>query len=121
MDNPNLGVETLKQVALDAVNVVEEVAEAAGDGVQLTDAIVVFNNLGRIQRVAANAKQALAELKDLTPDETSDVVEHVVANSNLDDDGAEGKIKRALRLVARAHRVADDAIDLVGDAKAIFA
>ena len=121
MDKPALGVATLKQVATDAVNVAHELIDAAKDGVQLTDTVVIFSNLGTIQNVAKNAKQALAELKDLTPAETADVVEHVIANTDLDDDGTEAKIKASLRLVSRAHRLVNDAIDLVGDAKDLFA
>ncbi len=120
MENPSLGVAKLKQVATDAVNVAKDLIDAAKDGVQLTDTIVVFQNLGTINSIAKNAKAALAELKDLTPDETSDVVEHVIANTSLDAEGAEAKIKASLRIVARAHRLIDGAIDLVNDAKDIF-
>ncbi len=116
-----LGIENLKEVATDAVIVAQDLVDAAKDGIQLTDAIVVFKDLGKIQSIATKAKQALAELRDLDPDESSAVVEHVVAVVGLDDFGAEAKIKGSLRLVARAHRSIAEAVDIVGDARDLFA
>lgn len=116
----NLGVDALKTTLVDAVLVTEDLIDAGKDGIQVTDALVIFKDLGKIQDVAKNAKQALAEFRDLTPDESEEVVEHVVANTNLSEDGAEGKIKKALRLAARAHRITVEAIDLVDDAKDLF-
>lgn len=121
MEN-TLGIESLKVVCSDALIVAQDLIDAAKDGIQISDAFVVFNNLSKIQRVAANAKQALAELKDLTPAESSELVEYVAIAANLDDnDRVERQIKGSLRLVARAHRTVAEAVDIVGDAQALFA
>lgn len=115
-----LGIENLKAVATDATIIAQDLVDAAKDGVQLTDTVVIFKDLGKIQNVASKAKQALAEIKDLEPDETAELVEHVVAATGLADYGAAAKIKGSLRLVARAHRLVAEAIDIVQDTRELF-
>lgn len=117
-----LGTTILKSVAADAVEIAQQLIDAGKDGIQLSDTVVVFTNLGKFQNVASNAKQALAELKDLTPDETEEVVEYVAARANLSDtDRVERQIKGSLRLVARTHRTVVEAVDIVADAQELFA
>jgi len=116
-----LGIENLKIVATDAITVAQELVDASKDGIQLTDTYVVFKNLGKLQSVASHAKQALAEIKDLSPSESAELSEHVIAAANLDDDtNTERLIRGSLRLAARAHRTIAEAVDIVGDAKELF-
>lgn len=118
----NLGIDNLKLVCTDAIIVAQDLVDAAKDGIQITDAVVVFKDLGKIQSVASHAKQALAELKDLSPDESAELAEHVSATAGLDDDvNVERLIKGSLRLAARAHRVVAEAVDIVNDAKDLYA
>ena len=116
----NLGIENLKIVATDAIIVAQDLIDAAKDGIQLTDTFVIFKNLSKIQSVANHAKQALVEIKDLSPEESTELADHVAAVAGLDDEGVERKIKGSLRLAARAHRVVADAVDIVGDAQELF-
>jgi len=117
-----LGIDNLTTVATNAVVVANDLVDAAKDGIQLSDTLIIFKDLGKIQEIANKAKQALAELKDLSPDETDALVTHV--NQVIDTEGQTvtiQKIKGSLRLVARSHRAVAEAIDIVAGAKELFA
>lgn len=117
----SLGIDALVDLAVDAIEVGREVAPALRDGLQLTDTFVVINNFGRLQRVGKNAKQAWAEIKDLTGQEAEQAAMEISVRAHLDNDGTVlRKVGTALRLAARTYRQVETTIDLVEDWKELF-
>lgn len=122
MSNVNeLGTESIIEVAVGALEVGADLAAALKDGVQLSDAFVILQDLPKLSRIGANAKQAWAELKDLTGQEADDAVTQIAIRANLPDDGtALAKIGKALRLVSRTYRQVENTIALVEDWGELF-
>jgi hypothetical protein len=109
-----LGFDTLVEVCVDVVATGRDIQAAASDGIQFTDAFVIVQDFGKIDYVGKHAAQALAELKDLTPDEADQAQSIIAQRTGLPDDASlMGKVRKSLRLAARTYRLATDAVDLV--------
>lgn len=120
MGTDKLGIDNLVDVAVDAITLGKEVAEATKDGVQLTDSLVIIGNFDRISRLGKQYKQAYAELRDLTPAEAEQAAMEISVRAHLENDGNVLKTAGvALKLAARTYRHVDNTIDLVEDWKAL--
>jgi hypothetical protein len=118
MGTEKLGIDNLVDVAVDAIQLGKEVAEATKDGVQLTDSLVIIGNFDRIGRLGKQYKQAYAELRDLTPGEAEKAAMEISVRARLENDGTVlAKASVALKLAARTYRHVENTVDLVEDWK----
>lgn len=123
MGNESLGIDNLVSISIDAIKVTQDVKEALKDGFQpLKDVpAIAFNDFGKLQNISAKAKSAWAEIKDLDPEEIETFEERVADGAGIPNEGVYGKVRVALRLSARVYRVVDECVDIVHDAKELFA
>lgn len=115
-----LGIENLKIALGNLVKSGVDVAVAVSDGLQGRDIIVVWDNWDELNQVYAVKDQAIAEFKDLDPQETMEVVEHLATEFDIPNDEVEDRIERGARWVARGYRLYLDVQDWALDAKPIF-
>lgn len=116
-----LGIENLVSVGIDAALVAKDIKKQLADGFQFQDVVTIgFGNFARIKNVADKAKTALAEIKDLTPEELELFEERVADGAGIPNEGVAGKVRKSIRLAARVYRLVDDAIDIVHDGADIF-
>jgi hypothetical protein len=105
--------------ALTAVLVsAKTLGSALSDGFQLTDLAALLGVVPDVKTVVQNGQAALADLADLTPEESRAVAAQVSANAGLPLTGVLGKIPRGLELLALTHQEVADDLDLVADWKA---
>lgn len=121
MQNEKLGIDNLKSLGVSAVRATQTITETLKDGFQITDLFAVVGTVGDIQNVGAKATQAWEEIKDLSPAEIEELEQYIGQEADLPTDGLIGKVRTALRLVARAYRLILDGQDIFEDARAIFA
>lgn len=117
------GIDNLVDIAVDAIQVGQDVAKQLEDGFQiLTDVpIIVFKDFSKIQNIASKAKSVGKELGDLTPDEIEDFELRVSTRTNLPATGIVIKVRGALRLIARGYRVGIEIADIYEDTRDLFA
>lgn len=105
-----LGYQELADVLNNTLTVAADVREALKDGLQVTDALVIWKNFPLLREVYEEGKEALQQLTDLTPDEAEKVIALIDKNPNLPADQLFTKIKTALRLLGRTYRLVDNLI-----------
>ena len=116
-----LGIENLVAVSIDSVKVARAVGTALKDGVQLSDAFVVMNQIPAVQHIATIAPTAFKEIRDLTPDEAAEAAKRISDGTGLPNDATLwGKVRSALALSARTYKVVDDAITVGHEWKNLF-
>lgn len=117
------GIDNLVDIAVDAIQVGQDVATQLEDGFQiLTDVpIIVFKDFSRIQNIASKAKMIGKEISDLTPAEIEDFELRVSTRTNLPQSGIVTKVRGSLRLIARGYRVGIEIADIYEDTRDLFA
>lgn len=116
-----LGIENLVAVAVDSVKVARAVGGALKDGVQLTDAFTIMNQIPAVQHIAAIAPTAFREIRDLTTEEAAQAAQRIADGTGLPNDATLwGKVRSALALSARTYKVVDDAITVGHEWKNLF-
>lgn len=111
------------QKIADTLNILLELASdikaALADGLQVTDALVIWQNFPELQKVYREGKEAIREFIDLTPDEAEEVIRQISNNQDIPQDKVFDAIKAAFRLLGRTYRIIDNLInegkDLVED------
>lgn len=107
-----LGINALSDTAVSALRIGKRLAEAARDGVQYTDIFALAGAYPDISVVASSARQALRELRDLTPDEAQDFTRTVADRADLPyDDTSFGKIRQGIALCADTYEFIADTYD----------
>lgn len=106
-----LGYQQLADVLNNTLTVAADVREALKDGLQVTDALVIWKNFPILREVYEEGKTALKQLTDLSPEEAEQVVALIEKNPNLPADELFNKIKIALRLLGRTYRLVDNLIE----------
>ncbi len=121
--NNTLGIDNLVDVAVDAIQVGQDVKAQLADGFQiLTDVpVIVFKDFAKIQNIAAKAKTAGQEIADLSPAEIEDFEARVSARTNLPASEVVVKVRGSLRLIARGYRVGLEIADIYQDTRDLFA
>ncbi len=112
-----LGFDEVVDTLCDAVEAGEQLYLAAKDGFQIGDIATLLTVAPKAQEIARDGKTAYAQFVDLNPDESDEAVEKIATRLNLAQSGIRSKIQTGLRLVTRAYRQVDQAIELVGDFK----
>lgn len=117
------GIDNLVDIAVDAIQVGQDVQAQLADGFQiLVDVpVIVFKDFAKIQNIATKAKLAGQEISDLTPSEIEDFEARVSARTNLPATGLVTKVRGSLRLVARGYRVGLEIADIYEDTRDLFA
>jgi hypothetical protein len=118
-----IGIDNLVDVAVDAIQVGQDIATQLEDGFQiLTDVpVIVFKDFSKIQNIASKAKAVAKELGDLTPDEIEDFELRVSTRTNLPQSGIVTKVRGSIRLIARGYRVGTEIADIYEDTRDLFA
>lgn len=91
-----LGVENLKKFVKFSLDLTEQIAESTADGWQWTDALAFLDELITIPNVVKSWKDVSAELKELTPEERTELHEYVVGEFDLPNDRVEQFVEAAL-------------------------
>jgi len=122
MASQKLGIDNLVAVGIDAILVGKDMKAQFADGFQLLPDLsaIAFKDFGKIQNVASKAKQAWEEIKDLSPDEIEDFEVRVSEGASIPNEGVFGKVRKGLRIGARAYRLGTEAVDLFEDARDLF-
>lgn len=107
------GINFLVTALVAVFSSARDLHKALADGFQLTDLAALLGVIPNVQLVVANGQEALADLADLTPDESSEVARLVSEQTDFPAEGILGKVPRALELLARAHHEVADDIALV--------
>lgn len=99
-----LGVDQIVDELVDAIQVGEKIAAAVADGVQVTDALVLWSEYPRLKELYEDAPEAWAQLKDLDGDEAQDAAQQVADRVGMPRSEVTKKIVASLSLLARTYR-----------------
>lgn len=108
-----LGFDEVVDTLSDAITVVEKVESALADGVGLSDIGTLFEITPRLNEIKNDAPLFAAQFEDLTPDESAQVSEALIARHGGDGSKIVDKALLALHLSARWHDATKNVIGLV--------
>lgn len=113
----SLGIDRLTATLVDAIIVGKDLELSLGDGIQTSDAFVLVASLPRLKNIVTNARPALKELADLSPDEAAMLEERILAQTGILTDGRPIIViaRDAMHLCVRTYRLAKDVKYLVDD------
>lgn len=95
-----LGIESLKTVAKFGIELGEKAADALADGkVSATEAFGFLPTLMAIPGILAQKDDVVAEFKDLTSEERSELNAFIAAEFDIANDALESKIEKGLSAV----------------------
>lgn len=88
-----LGVDNVKKVAGLIVDVANQCVDSFKDGFHAIDLTSFFDEAIAIAGAKGSFKEFVPELKDLTKEEIAEVVKHVQAKLDIENDKAEALVK----------------------------
>lgn len=109
-NSKNLGIEEVVDTLSDAIRLFDRVDSVLADGIQFMDAMVILSEFPTLQELYNDRKLFLAELKDLSAEESTLVYEQVAANTGAQKGKIAARAKAALDFAADAYALVDDTI-----------
>lgn len=109
-NSKNLGIEEVVDTLSDAIRLFDRVDTVLADGIQFMDAMVILSEFPTLQELYNDRKLFLAELKDLSAEESTLVYEQVAANTGAHKGKIAARAKAALDFAADAYALVDDTI-----------
>ncbi len=98
-----LGFDELVDTAADVVELTVKVVDAVKDGIQLNDAFLLLAEAKNIEEIVRDAPKALAELKDLTPDEAELASGALADRLNADPGSVIDIVEQSINLLTRGY------------------
>lgn len=108
-----LGFDEVVDTLDDALIVVEKVHDAVADGIGLTDIGTLIEITPRLNEIRQDVDTFASQFADLTPEESEEVAQQLVARRGGSADKIVQKALDALVLAARWHDVGTQVVDLV--------
>ncbi len=93
-----LGIAKLKLLFVSILSVGTNIAQALSDGAQFNDVFVVVKEWPNINTIIAQAPGGWQELKDLDPQEATQLTDFIAQEFDIPNDRVEAQIENALRL-----------------------
>ncbi len=105
MENQNLGIEALVSTAVDILNTAEKVAEAATDGIGVTDIYTLLTVAPALNRIRKSGRAALEELLDLSVEESREAAVQIGQRTGMPQTGIIAKVNEAFTILVNAYAV----------------
>lgn len=103
----NLGTDAVVEIFVDAIQVADRFEKALADGFQFLDLMQILAVFPTLQEMYTDRKVFLAELIDLTPEESVQVLAQVSAKTGLIEGTVKEKAIAALDLINEAYALID--------------
>jgi hypothetical protein len=104
--NKNLGINELVDTCVDAIDVADALVETFADGFQWQDTATLLGISPKIAEIASDAKEALDELLDLTPEEAEEAANLIAVRAKLPEGPVEGildEVREAMFLIVEIY------------------
>ncbi len=101
----NLGTENLVNTAVDILNTAQSVANAASDGIGVTDLVTLLQVAPALNRIRKTGRPAIEELLDLSVEESREVVAQIAFRTGNPQTGLLQKVNEAFTLLANTYTV----------------
>ena len=106
------GIEILKKAVKTGLNLGHQIVTAGEDGFQWTDAFGFIDDVQAVAGVVKDGKEIVAELKDLTDEERTELYDYIQNEFDIPDDKIEGVIEDSLA-------ISFSIVSLIGKIKAL--
>jgi hypothetical protein len=124
MQLQKLGFDEVVDTLADVLEVIEQIHVAVRDGIQITDAGILFSIAPKVMEIRRDWDVFTAQLADLSPAESDDVAHELGLRLGRSTDGIVKNALEGLRLVSEWHLFVSDGIDLgartIAFGKALF-
>jgi len=101
----NLGTENLVNTAVDILNTAQSVANAAADGIGVTDLVTLLQVAPALNRIRKTGRPAIEELLDLSVEESREAVAQIAFRTGNPQTGLLAKVNEAFTLLANTYNV----------------
>jgi hypothetical protein len=105
MADNKLGITELVDTAVDIIEGTDALVTAFSDGIQITDAAVLFSIAPKVQEIAKDGRRAVDELLDLTPDEADEAAFEIARRTGKNPNGIINRVNEGFALCARTYRL----------------
>ena len=119
LEGQDLGVETLKNVTTDIFKIAA-VATSLAKEFSYDKLFAMLEVFGRYENFSATAGKAVAEIKDLDPEEAQEVYNHATAVFDIEDNQKEAKFERLFYLPVLSYKEVLETRDAVRDVRNIL-
>lgn len=119
------GYDEIVDSSVKVISMTRDFHQALADGVQITDAMVIWKQYPNIQSVVNDRKIFAQQFGDLTPDEAQAAYAEIAEKTGLPVSGIDRVILTSLKVASRTYRLVDHVIDegsdIIEDLKGMFA
>lgn len=119
------GYDEIVDSSVKVISITRDFHQALADGVQVTDAMVIWKQYPNIQSVVNDRKIFAQQLRDLTPEESVAAYAEIAEKTGLPVSGIDRVILTSLKTASRIYRLVDHVIDegsdIYEDLKGMFA
>lgn len=98
-----LGYDEVVDTAVDIVEAAKIVADAAADGITITDVSVLFSLTPKVIEIMRDRKEAVDQLLDLTPEEALEAADEIAARLSVPAEGIFQRVVESFELLARTY------------------
>jgi hypothetical protein len=119
------GYDEIVDSSVKVISMSRDFQQALSDGVQVTDAMVIWKQYPNIQSVVNDRKIFAQQFADLTPEESQAAYAEIATKTGLPVNGIDRVILTAMKTASRIYRLVDHIIDegsdIIDDLKGMFA